>query len=298
MSALHAIVAATDLSEPAAAAAERAALLAHAAGARLTLLHALSTSALDELRQGLDGGAAAAATLQDDARTRLDEQAAALARRHGLAVDAELALGHPVEAVGRVAERTGADLVVTGTRGAGLLRGVVVGSTAERIAARSARPVLMVRRAPAQAYRRVLVALDFSPCSAALLALAARVAPAAELVLLHAVSLPFESRLRTAGVADGTITQYRERMRREARARLEALAAAAGLAATRTGFATPGGADPWMLIVQAEREQACDLVAIGRQGRGALQDLLLGSTTRMVMAEGSADVLLAPQPAA
>ncbi|WP_128002102.1 universal stress protein [Piscinibacter defluvii] len=298
MSALHAIVAATDLSTPAADAAERAALLAQAAGARLTLVHALSTSALEELRRGLEGGDAAAATLQDDARARLHEQAAALARRHGLAVDAELALGNPVEAVGHAAERTGADLVVTGTRGAGLLRGVVIGSTAERIAARSARPALMVRRAPAQAYRRVLVALDFSPCSAALLALAARVAPAAELVLLHAVELPFESRLRTAGVADTTLAQYRERMRREARARLEALAAAAGLAAARTGFATPDGADPWMQIVQAERAQSCDLVAIGRQGRSTLQDLLLGSTTRTVMAEGSADVLVAPQPAA
>ena len=43
---------------------------------------------------------------------------------------------------------------------------------------------------------------------------------------------------------------------------------------------------------QEEQEQDCDLVVIGRQGRHALDELLLGSTTRMVVADGAADVLI------
>lgn len=297
MSTLRSIVAATDLSAPSRHAAERAALLAREHGATLTLLHTLSASALDDLRRWLDGTDAAGAALQDDARGRLHAQAAELGQRFGLAVAEVLALGEAVEEVQRHAGRIDADLVVTGTRGAGFFRGVVVGSTAERMARRSSRPVLMVRQAPLRAYRRVLVPVDFSPWSATAVALASRLAPDAELLLMHAVELPFEGRLRTAGVAEHVVNLYRERARREAREQLEALAQAAKLPPHRVGFATPEGADAWMLVVQHEQEHDCDLVAVGRQGRHALGELLLGSTTRMVMAEGSADVLLASAPA-
>ena len=57
-------------------------------------------------------------------------------------------------------------------------------------------------------------------------------------------------------------------------------------------MSTPSGADPWMLIVQEEQETDCDLVVIGRQGRNAVDEFFLGSTTRMVIAEGAADVLI------
>ena len=67
----------------------------------------------------------------------------------------------------------------------------------------------------------------------------------------------------------------------------------ARLDAGRVRFSTPGGAGPWMLIVQEEQEHDCDLVVIGRQGRHAVDEFLLGSTTRMVISEGAADVLVA-----
>jgi len=298
MSTLHRLLVATDFSEPSGLASERAAMLASEHGAELTLLHTIDELALDDMARWLADGSSPARTVREEALARLRGTAAALAQRHGVAVAERLALGHPVQAAQDLAEQLGADLVITGTRGAGFVRGAMVGSTAERIARRSARPVLMVRRTPGSPYQRVLVPVDFSPWSASTLALAAQVAPAAELVLMHAVELPFEGRLRTAGVAEHTIGLYRERARREARERLEALAAAAGLAPHRTGFATPEGADPWMLVVQAEQSQRCELVAIGRQGRSRLEAFLLGSTTRMVMAEGSADVLLATRAAA
>jgi nucleotide-binding universal stress UspA family protein len=201
------------------------------------------------------------------------------------------AKGHPVEAVTRYASDIEADLVVTGTRGAGFFRGVVIGSTAERIATRSGLPVLMVRQMVHEPYRRVLVPVDFSPWSSPAILLALQVAPRSTLILMHAVEVPFGDKLRLAGIV-GIIEQCRDAARQEAQQKLRELAVHTGLASNRFQMMTPDGADPWMLIVEQEQEHDCDLVVIGRQGRHAVDGLLLGSTTRMAMFECSSDVLV------
>lgn len=293
MSTLRTIITATDFSAPSRHAAQRAALLARSSGATLTLQHTVGGSALDDLRRWLADDSQAAGAIEADARQRLEELAAEMARAQGITVTTHLSIGHPVEQVIRHADEVDAGLVVTGTRGAGFFRGVVVGSTAERIAKRSSRPVLMVRQLPHEPYRRILVPMDFSPWSRSAIELARHVAPQASLVLMHAVELPFEGKMRLAGVADDTVARYRDAARREAQQRLHELAADSGLGADRVRLSTPGGADPWMLIVQEEQEHDCDLVVIGRQGRHAVDEFLLGSTTRMVISEGAADVVVA-----
>jgi nucleotide-binding universal stress UspA family protein len=298
MNLLRNIVTATDFSGPSRHAAQRAALLARSGGAALTLLHAVGGSALDDLRRWLADDSEAARAIEADARQRLDALAAELGRSQGLAVQSQVAVGHPAEQVIRHADAVDAGLVVTGTRGAGFFRGVVVGSTAERIAKRASRPVLMVRQLPHEPYRRILVPVDFSDWSRCAVDLARQIAPEATLVLTHAVELPFEGKLRLAGVADSTVARYRDAARQEAQQRLRQLAAEAGLDAGRVQLSTPSGADAWMLIVQDEQEHDCDLVVIGRQGRHAIDEFLLGSTTRMVIAEGGADVLIASGPGA
>lgn len=287
MSPLRAIVSATDFSAPSRHAAQRAAQLARAAGATLTLAHTVGGSAMEDLRRWLADDSAAGA-IEADARARLLAAAAEL----GGDVRTHLAIGHPVEQISRHADEIDAGLLVTGTRGAGLWRGVVTGPTAERIAKRSARPVLMVRQLPHEPYRRILVPVDFSAWSLAAIRQAQQIAPEATLVLMHAVEVPFEGKMRLAGVSDDIVGHYQGAARREAQQRLADLAAEAGLDAARVLFSTPGGADPWMLILQEEQERDCDLIVIGRQGRHALDEFLLGSTTRMVLADGTADVLI------
>lgn len=286
----HPLLAATDLSAPSRHACERAAMLARERGVPLVLVHALAGGALDELRRLLPAGAAAEATLEQHARAQLHALADALARQYGVAVEERLSRGHPVHEVARHADEADAALVVTGTRGAGFLRGVTVGSTAERIARRSQRPVLLGRQARPEPYRRVLVPVDFSGWSEPALALALALAPQASLVLMHAVEVPFEGQLHLAGVADHVVRQYRDVARREAQARLRALAQRSGVEAGRVSLSTPEGADPWMLALRQQEEQDCDLIVIGKHGRHALEELLLGSTTRMVMAEATVDV--------
>jgi nucleotide-binding universal stress UspA family protein len=292
MSTPRSIVAATDFSAPSRHAAQRAAILSKGSGASMTLLHTVGGSALDDLRRWLTDASEASLAIEADAHLCLQNLAAELSQRESINVKTHLAIGHPVEQIVRSADELNVDLVVTGTRGAGFFRGVVFGSTAERIAKRSSQPVLMVRQLPHEPYRRVLVPVDFSDWSRSSIKLAQKVAPQASLVLMHAVEVPFERKLRLGGVADDIVTRYRDAARREAQQRLSELAEEAGLDANRVRMTTPSGADPWMLILQEEQEQDCDLVVMGRQGRHALDEFLLGSTTRIVIADGSADVLI------
>jgi nucleotide-binding universal stress UspA family protein len=260
-------------------------------------MHTVGGSALEDLRRWLSDDSVTGGAIEADARQHLQQLAGELGRSHGLNVESHLSIGNPVEQVVRHADEVDAGLLVTGTRGAGFFRGVVFGSTAERIAKRSSRPVLMVRQLPHEPYRRILVPVDFSEWSRSAIELARQIAPQASLVLMHAVEVPFEGKMRTAGVAEDTVMRYRDTARREAQQRLRELAADAGLDTERVRLSTPSGADPWMLIVQEEQEQDCDLVVIGRQGRHALDEFLLGSTTRMVVADGAADVLISTRQA-
>lgn len=291
MNRLAAIVAASDLSAGSRHALDRAASLAQQHGAALTLVHVLASSAIDALRRWV-GDAAAVQAVEDDARSRLAALADEARQRHALPIDAQLAQGHAVQQVAQLAHARGADLVVTGTRGAGFVRAGLLGSTAERIARRASQPVLMVRQMVHERYRRVLVPVDFSDWSLHALRLADRVAPDATLVLMHAVSVPLLGRMQLAGVGDATVAHYRDAARAEARQQLHALADRSALPAQRLQLSTPQGDDPWMLIAEEEQSRDCDLVVIGRQGRHVLDELLLGSTTRRVLAECSADVLV------
>ena len=45
-------------------------------------------------------------------------------------------------------------------------------------------------------------------------------------------------------------------------------------------------------IVEHEQEKDCDLVVLGKHGQSATEDLLLGSVSKHVLAEGSTDVLV------
>jgi nucleotide-binding universal stress UspA family protein len=69
-----------------------------------------------------------------------------------------------------------------------------------------------------------------------------------------------------------------------------------GSGADRVNMTTPTGAEPWTLIFQ--EEQDCDLVVIGRQGRHALDEMLLDSTTRMAVADVAANMLISSRRSA
>ena len=61
------------------------------------------------------------------------------------------------------AELLNAALLIIGARGASGMRAWLLGATAERLLGLTRRPILLVRQAPREPYRKVIVAVDCSP---------------------------------------------------------------------------------------------------------------------------------------
>jgi nucleotide-binding universal stress UspA family protein len=150
------------------------------------------------------------------------------------------------------------------------------------------------------AYRRLLIPTDFSPVSSRAIRFARRLLPAADIVLLHAFEVPFESKLAFAGVEDEVMRHYRATVRNDAMRSMHHLAEMAGLA---IGDYTPlvVHGDPSQQVIAFEQELDCALIVMGKHGKHVTEELLLGSVTKHVLAESQCDVLVigdekAPRP--
>ncbi len=292
---IRTILAATDLSAPSRVAVLRAARLAAAAGARLELVHAVEERPLEALRQWLGAGSAAESVVLGSEKSLLEDLArevALIAPSPGTHVET----GSPVEVIGRRAQAVRPGLLVTGARGGGPLRHLVLGSTAERVLRHAHVPVLVVRNDATQPYQRVLAAVDVTPGAENPLPLLLTLAPRAEVTLLHAYEVPFESKLRFAGVTEATIRQYRAATQAAANASLRRLAEEAGLAPNQWKPCLVEG-DPSLRILEEAHRCDCDLVCLGKQHRHRAEELLLGSVTKHVLAEWPGDVLVTASPA-
>ena len=295
MQRLHTLLVATDFSAPSRHAAQRAALLAHDSGARLELLHVLETKALDELRRilGADGEA-----LQERIRSQAHEALAQLAANIGSPVAGEvgqhLVEGTELESITAQVDIMDASLLIVGAQGASFMRHWLLGATAERLLCKTLHPVLVVKQRPHGAYRSVLVPVDFSPWSQNTIRLAQAVAPQAELILMHAFAVPLEGKLRFAGVEEDVIHRYRAEARQEALTRLHKVAADANIGGENwRPVLTHGDAAPRILV--QEEEQGADLIVLDKHGTDMVEELLLGSVTKHVLARARCDVLVTHQ---
>lgn len=286
------LLAATDLSAPARHAAERAALVARELGAALDLLHVASMAPLEKLRQLVaEVPPDAAARVLESAHADLDQLAAALQRHHGLAAGVHVASGPLLQELQTGAQAIAADLLVLGARGSSFMRHFLLGSTAERMVRKTVRPMLVVKQPPHEPYRTLLVPVDFSPYSVTALHDARRLAPQANLILLHAFEVPFEGKLHYAGVDDDLIHRYRIAARQEALQQLRRLRDEVGIPPECARIIVVHG-DPSRTIVEQEQEQDCDLIVMGKHGENVVEDLILGSVTKHVLVESQCDVLV------
>ena len=289
---LATLIALSDLSEPARQAAARAAMLARDANASMEALYVLESTLLDELRRMLGRTQESVARrMVDDARESLASFAAAAGQPFGVAAGAHLATGSLLDEIGSRADALDADLLVLGARGAGVVRHLVLGSTAERLLRKSTRSLLVVRRSPREPYRRVLIPVDFSAWSVASMHWAAAVAPGAEITLFHAFEVPFEGKMRFAGVDEASILRYLDEMRAESAHRLRELATQAGFKSGECLSLAAHG-DATTRTLELAKERSVDLIAVGKHGRGITEEFLLGSTTKHLLSLADCDVLV------
>jgi nucleotide-binding universal stress UspA family protein len=272
------IVAATDFSSDAGNAVRRAAMLASTQSAELELLHVVSQSALDGVREWVRTPAGVAERLVDDARRVLEQSADSL----GTPASARLAVGGVLHEI--LSSCASASMLVVGARGLSPVRDAILGTTAERLVGRCKQPLLIVRKPPRDPYRNVLVGIDLEPGSESALAAAARIAPGARIIVVHAYDVPFEGALQRAGVSAIEIDQHR------AAAFHKALQAIRTLSANALPIVERG--DPARLIIDHEESLGADLVVIGKRSRSALGEWIVGGTARHVLAHAGCDVLV------
>lgn len=289
MPTLSAIVAATDFSSDGNRAVPRAALIARQQDAELHLLHVAAPLAL---YPGQDIGPTDYATLQAGLGEQLEASARVLRERYAIRVHVARRVGRAHGQIADYAAETGAGLVVVGARGQSPLPRLLLGSTTWRLLRVCRRPVLIVRGETVAPYTRVLAGVDFFPHSGAVVKWARRLAAEGQLRLLHVQEPLDDTGLRAQGLDSTAINQWREEMHRIAANLMANLSASVPDAeGARIESQIEPGYPPNRLLESAADWHA-ELIVLGRQGRGGLEEFLVGSVSKSVSQEAECDVLL------
>lgn len=140
--------------------------IARASGAALHLVHAYELPPLLPAAAGFElGFPEGEAAYQASLLAVL--QAGARRVPGGERAECHVVLGQPGPTLARVAQQTGAGLVVVGAARASRLRQAFLGTVAQRVLRAAHVPVLVARRPVARPPERVLLTTDLSPLSAA-----------------------------------------------------------------------------------------------------------------------------------
>lgn len=287
------LLVATDFSPSASLAVGRAAQLAAQHGWPLHLAHAIAPGFLDELQHLIAPQTPAIpSALIGEAMAGLQSLASDPQHTRGQDTDCHILVGKPVDALLQHAADLSSRLLVVGSRGETSLRHLTIGSTAARLLRKTRQPLLVVKGKGEAPYQHALVGIDFSPGSLAALNLVRELAPQARLTLLHVLELPFEGKMRYAGVSTDIIQQYRIQAQNKGMQQLRAVAEREGIAPENSELLALHG-NAAGLIHELEISRNCDLIVMGRRGNQLLEEFLIGSTTRYVVDESRSDVLVA-----
>lgn len=272
---IQSILAVTDLSATGRRAVTRAALLAADHRALLKLLHAAPA------RDGLRDGEAASA---------LAALAREIAARFGILVKCLAPATDLAEAARR------ADLLVVDAGGERRRRCGFGGVPIARLLRAAACPVLVTQREALHRYRRLLVAVDFTPASKRMVALAWGLDSGAQVELFHALSGAPEGRLRLADASEQALKACRHQRLGEARERMFWLSDSPAVRHRRVVSAI-GQGDPARQAAVQQQARGAELLVVGRRRRPALMDFLLGSVAQRLLRLATADVLVVPHGA-
>jgi nucleotide-binding universal stress UspA family protein len=282
------ILVATDFSTRSDRALRRATLLARPAGAEIVLVHVVDDDqplrlVKAEQREAGELLAGLAATLRD-----VD----------GVRCGTHLAAGEPFEAIAEAAERADADVVVMGPHRRQALGDIFIGTTIERTIRRSRRPVIMANAVPAGGYGRVLVATDFSDCSAIAVRQARELGflDGVEVHVVHAFEAPAKSMMARSSMGTDEVRGY---VAEEAEHATRALAAFLKEVELRPSSQAvqPVELSAAETIREQVRRHKADLVVTGTRVRTGPAKFLLGSVAEDVLRISQVDVLVVPAAA-
>ena len=270
------IVLATDLSDRAERAQRMALLLAREHHYGLKLVYAIDT---DQPTAMIDAQ-------RDTANFMLQRLATTIETVDGVACSVAVVSGRgPDEAIRSAVDDT-TPLIVLGSHRKRQLRDLFLGGTSERIIAHTDCPVLVVRAAPVERYRRLLLATDLSEGSMARArALGATpVSAGTSTTVVHLVGTQEQSAVPTGRMTDDARDRLLAHDQAVARERLEGFVRNADLGAVGIRVEADTRPTATALMDIAAHEGADLIVLTPRQGEGLDHFLRYRTTTRLLNA--------------
>ncbi|MDD3610135.1 MAG: universal stress protein [Halothiobacillaceae bacterium] len=293
MSQQYVVLVASDLSDRADKALYRAAQLVSQHDARLEVLHVIhdapmwdvfksNTLNADHMLDQISLAAISSLKLRVQA-TNYPVTTAHYHTRTGARSYAEI-INH--------ARETGSDLIVVGAHGQhySQLTEALLGTNAERVVENSDRPVLVVKNDTTGPYKHIVVGTDFSEPSRFAVLAAHAVSPEADITLVHVRDSSYEASLRSAGIDEKTLAQYRAEDEKRLHTHIRDWARELDLPSHKLHTQVlEGRAGPTLLEVAQKHE--ADLIACGTLGVSAVRALLVGSVARHILRNSRCDVL-------
>jgi len=287
------ILCATDLSERAGLAVNRAVQLAAQTGAALEVLHVIEEAdhPFGRLWQGAGNQTDFMAALKQSAFKRLTAQVCEADKPWNVTPEMTVRIGRVMDAIIEHCAATGADLVVIGAHGKQVLRDLMLGTTAENLMRHGNRPTLIVRQTAAEAYQRALVAVDFSEDARAALAFTARLLPHAQILVMHVIDItPFDD-MREAGMGERDVDRYYSEEYATVARLLPEFIHGAGLDPDKITTEIVTGY-PSTTVADVAKVKKTELVLMGTHGRSPLGRLLLGTVAGRLVHEVECDAMV------
>jgi nucleotide-binding universal stress UspA family protein len=278
------LVVATDFSVRSDRALRRATVIARCLGSELTLVHVIDADLPDRL----------AAAERDAARAILGDIVEMLRTDDGIEARFRVLIDDVYSGILTAADEAEADLVIIGPNRR-RWRDIFIGTTAERVVKKAARPVLVAVGQVTGPYRRTLLAVDFGEASktAARQALAIGVFEQTEVVVMHAFEAPAEPLLKRALEPADAVAEYVAEEREEASAKLRELRAELDLPKTGQCVVASDGS-PARTILQTALDTDCDLIVLGTSQPTGLERALIGSVAENVIRDAHRDIMIIP----
>lgn len=276
------IVVGIDFAEPSLAAARWTAR--HLLGGKLVLAHSVW---LPEPPRFLSGFYPPSATLIEGATRGAEERLRELSPTLERPAEAAVTVGRPEDRLPAIAEEINARLLVVGSHGRRSGVWKLLGSTAERIARHSRQPLLLARNLPEDGVRVVLVAVDDSGFTPAMLDWIPQMTrhDGARVVVVHVVSPMLAGYVKIAA-SESEITAADRQLRQHAGEWLRGQIEEAGIAADMDVAV----GDVCFELLRAASRHAADLIILG--SHDARHGRFLGSTAEFILRQGSGPVLM------
>jgi nucleotide-binding universal stress UspA family protein len=201
-------------------------------------------------------------------------------------------------AASSIVQYAGADpttLIVIGTHGASGFQRLVLGSVTEKVLRTAKCPVMTVPpRAQATSrlpYKRILCPIDFSTSSADSLQLALSLAKEgdAKVTLMHVTEWP-SSDEEPPSTRAFNVPEYRQFRDAEARAALQQMIPGDAAEWCSPDVRVAHG-KPYQEILRHAADEGIDVIVMGVHGRGAVDQMIFGSTTNQVIRQATCPVI-------